>query len=107
MSSRVMATGSAGISSLFTLPWRGRVGERSSPGWGEDSVGCHGLESVVVSITPPRSLTRATLPLQGRVKKSIPQQLIDAGLAARALVDALDDHGAIQARADVAAGHRV
>src|SRR6185437_6397212 len=37
----------------------------------------------------------------------IPQQLVDAGLGARALVDALDDDRAIKTRTEVAAGHRI
>src|SRR5437588_618231 len=33
---------------LFTLPWRGRVGERSEPGWGDFLL-------QVRKLTPPRS----------------------------------------------------
>ncbi len=58
-------TGSA-ASSVFTLPWRGRVGEaahtRCEPGWGDLST---------EGISPhPASLRSATLPLQGRVDAS-------------------------------------
>src|ERR1035438_636691 len=40
------------------------------------------------------------------VRLSIPQQLVDAGLGARALVDALDDDGAREAGAAVLARQR-
>src|SRR5215207_10753073 len=38
---------------------------------------------------------------------SIPQQFVDAGFGTRLLVDALDDHGAVQARAWLAVRHRL
>src|SRR5215471_3097585 len=40
------------------------------------------------------------------VRLSVPQQFIDAGLGARAFVDALDDDGAIKPRAAAFAGQR-
>jgi acetyl esterase len=43
----------------FTLPWRGRVGERSEPGWGDNAF--HGT-------APPRACG-ATLPWRGRAKR--------------------------------------
>jgi len=52
------------LRTFFTLPCRGRVGERSKPGWGPSlrEVGACGG-------TPPRRpFGASTLPLQGRVK---------------------------------------
>src|SRR5690349_4022296 len=39
--------------------------------------------------------------------RSVTQQFVDARLRARLLVDALDDDGAVEARADIAARHRI
>jgi hypothetical protein len=49
---------------IFTLPWRGRVGERSEPGWGELHEEDHPLPTAIAIAR------RSTSPLQGEVKKT-------------------------------------
>ena len=47
--------------SLFTLPWRGRVGARSAPGWGDKPKNLRQRDAV----TPSRPPSAVDLPLPG------------------------------------------
>src|SRR5262249_7554832 len=61
---RVLRVGAGETVTLFTLPCRGRVGERSEPGWGvSPPIPPHPAP------TEPNSFAASTLPLKGRVKQ--------------------------------------
>ena len=85
----------------FTLPWRGRVGDalnevRREPGWGERL-------KLKAHPTPPTfaSLRRATLPLQGRVKKecaSGERKNRYPSLASNTAFSEMRDHAAARSR---------
>src|SRR5690606_34614625 len=75
-------------------------------------VGKAGLRLVATSRLPHAGATiqdqapgdMAFLRWYGRPRRSIPQQLVDRGLGARLLVDALDDDGAVEAGSRPAVG---